>query len=437
MERSKLAFIVAATALVLGGTFTAGLYSAYKENLAFRSIFGVWDDAKTLIREIPNLTGSAPIRFLRPAMYPGQGVTINLPEAGADDLILLSGFLKDDNKVQLIRRDGTIVNEWRLRAHELFADPTQCRKPPATNWNAITHGTIANPQGDIVFSFESCGMIRLDRCGKAVWPASKELTHHSPNWTEDGGVVIAGSYRVEPGDSEVIWPFQPPFWEDSLMQYDPSGKLIANLPLTKLFAENGMAAQLTAGNSGDTWIGGEFHFNDVQQLSTALAPDFPMFVAGDLLMSVRNLNLLMVTDAEVKKIKWFKTGPWIRQHDPDFQPGGTITMFDNHMDATPDGSRNGGSRIWQVDPATDVATVLYGGTPAQHMYSPERGTHQMLPGGGIMITEAEQGRSFQVTPDGKIVWEYVNRWDDKQITWIHDAEVYPADYFKVSDWSCN
>ena len=33
---------------------------------------------------------------------------------------------------------------------------------------------------------------------------------------------------------------------------------------------------------------------------------------------------------------------------------------------------------------------------------------QKLPNGNILINEAETGRFFQVTPDGEIVWEYIN-----------------------------
>ena len=55
---------------------------------------------------------------------------------------------------------------------------------------------------------------------------------------------------------------------------------------------------------------------------------------------------------------------------------------------------------------------------------------------GYLITEAQQGRSFEVTPSGEIVWEYVNRYDKDRIAWVHDAETYDPTYFTVTDWSC-
>jgi hypothetical protein len=53
-----------------------------------------------------------------------------------------------------------------------------------------------------------------------------------------------------------------------------------------------------------------------------------------------------------------------------------------------------------------------------------------------MITEFEGGRAFEVDPAGKIVWEYINRYDETRITELTEARLYSADHFEVSDWSC-
>jgi hypothetical protein len=435
MDRSRTVFLAAAGLLTVGVPFLGGLYAAHHDMAVYRKVFEVWDNATTLIDEIPNLRGTEPIHFLQPARYEGDGVTLNDPRAGASDLILLSGFLKDDNYVRLIRRDGSVVNEWRLRALDKLANPAQCRNPPMTNWNAIPHGTIATPEGDIVISFESCGMVRLDRCNKVKF-STAEITHHSPNWLADGGIVIAGGEYVDKAAKDLPWPFDGPYWEDLVYKFDADGKLTLRKPVTELFIENQMAPQLTAGSEFRTRVDGEFHLNEVEELSPELAPAFPMFAAGDLMLNFRNLNMIVVTDATATKVKWFKTGPYVRQHDPDFGADGRITMFDNHSDGSLDGSREGGSRVWSVDPATDQATLIYGAKDGQRMYSPERSTHQMLPNGDMMVTEAQAGRAFEVTAGGDKVWEYVNRWDASRIAWLHDAEVYAPGFFTVTDWSC-
>lgn len=434
MDKAKIAFFAGTGALALLGSFTFGIQSALRETAPYRWVWGTLDDAKTLWEELPNLRGTEPIHFLEPARYDGSGVTRNT--GGKDDLILLSGFIDGNNRARLIKRDGTVVADWELSAHKLFPDTSFFREDPATDWNAITHGTIITPEGDIVFTFESGGMARLDRCGKPVWTTPGIINHHSPNWMANGGVVVSGGRYIDKPNSEIPWPFKGPYWEDLVFKYDAAGKKVFEKALTELFLENGMQAELSSTGTFNTRVNGEFHLNEVEELSPALAADFPMFAAGDLMLSLRNRNMILVTDPEVKTIKWWRVGPQIRQHDPDFEKGGKITVFDNHSDESLDGSREGGSRIWQIDVATGATATLYGGRDGQRMYSAERSTHQTQADGNILITEAQAGRSFEVTPGGEIVWEYVNRYDDKRALWMHDAEAFPAAFFTVTDWSC-
>ena len=65
-----------------------------------------------------------------------------------------------------------------------------------------------------------------------------------------------------------------------------------------------------------------------------------------------------------------------------------------------------------------------------------RGKQQPMPDGGVLITDNGNGRAFEVDGTGKMVWEYINRYDDKRVLEITQAESYPSDYFTVTDWSC-
>jgi hypothetical protein len=67
----------------------------------------------------------------------------------------------------------------------------------------------------------------------------------------------------------------------------------------------------------------------VEVLREAVAPAFPMFRAGDVLLSLRNLDTLVVADGRTWRIKWAMTGPFLGQHDPDFLPNGHLMVFDN------------------------------------------------------------------------------------------------------------
>ena len=106
-------------------------------------------------------------------------------------------------------------------------------------------------------------------------------------------------------------------------------------------------------------------------------------------------------------VKWHQTGPWLRQHDPEFDADGTISMFNNniyHLALGPGGvsrlTTPRVSNILQVDPKTGTAAVAYGGKPGQEFLSVIRGKHQKMAGGGFLITEFEGGRAFQVYAEG-------------------------------------
>ncbi|WP_371808759.1 arylsulfotransferase family protein [Ruegeria sp. HKCCD4884] len=77
-----------------------------------------------------------------------------------------------------------------------------------------------------------------------------------------------------------------------------------------------------------------FHPNELEPLPVDMPSAFPGFETRDLLISLPNSNMLAVIGREDNSIKWAACGPWWRQHDPYFQPDGTITVFSNFRNAS-------------------------------------------------------------------------------------------------------
>jgi hypothetical protein len=177
------------------------------------------------------------------------------------------------------------------------------------------------------------------------------------------------------------------------------------------------------------------HLNDVEIYEMSNAGDGHVFEHGDIMVSLRNLNLILVIDPDTETIKWSRTGPYLRQHDPDFLPDGSILVFDNRMDNA-DGAVFGGSRILAIDPATQDVSVRYEGNGDDLFYTDIMGKHQRLPGGNVLITESQAGRAFEVAQNGEIVWAYVNRWDEDEVAWISEATRYPAEYADFAEEPC-
>jgi hypothetical protein len=306
---------------------------------------------------------------------------------------------------------------------------------PATNWNALIHGATALPDGAVVFNFDGLGTVKLTRCGAVAWTLPR-MTHHSIERSVDGGFWIPDAHQVT--EQSPVAELSAPYTEDTILKLSSEGKVLQEISVPQLLSRNNLLALILGnGLSGIALASGEItHLNDVEELTPEMSVHFPGFAPGDLLLSFRNLNLLAVVDPVTTRVKWHQTGPWIKQHDPDFQPDGTISVFNNNNDGTAAGDILGGSSVVTVNPLTGDSTVVYGGRPEQRVFTGTMGKHQTLGGGHLLITETFAGRAFEVNRDGQVVWEYINRYDDDEVALVSEAIRYPEGYFTVNNWSC-
>jgi hypothetical protein len=258
--------------------------------------------------------------------------------------------------------------------------------------------------------------------------------------------------RFHPKGTESPFPpFQTPFWEATVLKLSEDGKIILEFSVPKLFYDNGLEAILTA--TGDpfehnrSWSLEIVHLNKIAELLSTIADSFPMFKAGDLALSLRDHNLILIFDPDTGVIKWRQTGPWLRQHDPEFRAGGKLILFNNNMYWAAFGEDNLDlvtplstprvSNIMEYAFNSNQTKVIYGGTKGQELLSIVRGKVDLTPTGGLLITEFEAGRVIEVDADGQVIWEYINRYNRDEVAEITEARMYPASYFQVSDWTCN
>jgi hypothetical protein len=454
MNRADVSKICFYTICIIGFfslSFVFGLYSGVKKTVVYqtaRSLKNTVEESLYLIfEEASTLSKTHPKHFLQPARYEGAGVTVNEVSGGEDDVILLSGFFDKTNQLRLIRRDGTVIARWPVRFYEIFPNVSHLLKPPATDWNVDIHGALALPDGSVVFNFDEKGLVKLNRCGDVVWTLARN-SHHSVEIAEGGGFWVPGNrYHSKESDSPFP-PFQTPLWENTIMKVSEDGKVLMEISVPKLFYDNGLEPLLTS--TGEWFRAGHsqgeiVHLNKIAELSSDIANDFPMFDAGDLALSLREYNLILIVDPDTEKIKWWRIGPWLRQHDPEFIPGGKLIVFNNNIYRTAFGENRGNissqsvprvSNILEIDPVSGEHRIIYGNVSGQEMLSIIRGKHELTANGGLLVTEFEGGRVFETDSTGRIIWEYINRYDSDEVAEITEARVYPASYFSVSKWSC-
>lgn len=124
--------------------------------------------------------------------------------------------------------------------------------------------------------------------------------------------------------------------------------------------------------------------------------------AGDVLVSVRNLDLLAVVEPKSGRVRWaWGPGQVEAQHQPSVLPNGHLLLFDNR----PSRKR---SRVVEVVPESGAIVWEYEGSERERFFSQEMGGCQGLPNGNVLIVESEAGRALEVTRAGEVVWEFLN-----------------------------
>ena len=126
------------------------------------------------------------------------------------------------------------------------------------------------------------------------------------------------------------------------------------------------------------------------------------FKPGNIFISYRSNDVIAVIDRETGQIVW-AWGPGVidGQHKPHMLANGNILIFDN-------GTLRGWSRVIEVAPLTGRIEWEYTAAPKESFLSRYISAAQRLPNGNTLICEGAKSHLFEVTPDGQIVWDFVN-----------------------------
>lgn len=144
-----------------------------------------------------------------------------------------------------------------------------------------------------------------------------------------------------------------------------------------------------------------FHLNTIN-----LLPKTPHKVArfreGNLLVCFRNVNQIAVLDSETFEVVWsWGEGILDAPHYPVMLSDGRILVFDN-------GFVRGHSRVLEMDPMTGRVTRVYGELQGQSFFTQKGGSAQRMSNGNTLITNSYNGEVFEINPDGKTVWTWLN-----------------------------
>ncbi len=403
MPRQFPGFILSVAILAYAGGAASAIFGIPPAPLIRQSVIEVAD----FIAHWRNDLGIEPTRLLGRVRPSEIGPAAGRPDRAMPGIRLVSGYFSgrpSNHGALLLDREGRELWFWPISTEAIGVELAR---------HTFLHGVAVLADGSLVVNFDEGHVLaRIGACGDVIWARTGEY-HHSVDTGADGTFWVSGS----PRESQAV------------SQIDPNtGEALKSVLLDQLAKGIGRGVLTIRRSDAEDqppvrWMEDRYHLNDVEVLTAEMAPAFPLFDPGDVMISLRSLNLIAVMDSDMRTLKWWQHGPWHRQHDPDFLPNGRISIYDNNM-------HGGSSRILEIDPATGETRVRFAGTPERPFYSWIRGKHQALPNGNLLITEPQAGRVIEVDPDGEIVWEFQNSFDDARNLLVGDAKWLPQDFFK-------
>ena len=270
--------------------------------------------------------------------------------------------------------------------------------------------------GDLLAIVKDRILIRLDWNSSLVWTIRMRFHHDlALAGNQDIYSLIRKDDIIPYGNSAI------PFLDDRVVVLSPEGEIKKKISLFQAMREEVPSRRWT---EIDAWIkdpetqqelvirrrNQDFMFTNLDPTNILHTNTLEIIDKdiegvcrkGDLLICCLKLDLVGIIDSENEKLIW-KWGAGIldKPHHPTLLENGNILIFDN-------GASRGYSRVLELDPRRREIVWHYQCEPPETFFSLSRGSSQRLPNGNTLITESDRGRVFEVTPLGKVVWEFYN-----------------------------
>ena len=306
--------------------------------------------------------------------------------------------------VDLLDMEGRRVHSWRV-------SETKRRCPYA---ELLADGTLGVVCRD-------ASLIRVDWASKILWKLELR-THHDLFERPDGSLLIPYKESASLEGREVRF--------DGIAFVSPRGEITSQWytfdhldQLRRHHLPSPLDQAPKRGAKAGRKPSDYYHLNSVEELpETELGQRDTRFRRGNILICLRNVNLIAVLDGQDRSVLWSwgsreLEGP----HMPTMLENGHILLFDN-------GVQRKYSRVIEMDPVEERIVWEYRGSPPESFYSQLRGSNQRLENGNTLICEADRGHVFEVTPEGEKVWEFWNPLiEGTKRRWIYRFMRVPAE----------
>lgn len=409
--------------------FLAGIVTAIQQQPPFHSVrdallaYHAYSSREHIVNE------QWPEYMWYPADGPSGGVLQSDPDRVQGDYTLFTST--DTTSATLVDRAGTVMHQWNAPFWQVF--PNSKHVPSwVSDRYIVMRRAMAYPNGDLLALYETvantptgCGLAKLDSHGNVLW-AYDDYAHHDLDIGPDGRiyVLLHELRRLGTEQDSLGLRSDIPVVENCVAILDADGREQSRISLLEALAASPYYRPIL---THVDHFGDVTHNNTVQLIGEEFAAHYPEVSAGDLMVCLRNLNLVAIVSPASGKLVWATNGPWEHPHDPDPLPNGNIMIFDNYL---VQGTHHG-SAVLEFDPRSRNVAWQYTGDNGRPLRSDIRGCQQLLASGNVLITECDRGRIVEVDRSGEIVWEFVHPArggrDNQLLPLVCGARRYAAD----------
>ena len=399
---------------------------------------------------------------------PTVGLVLNEPQAAPGYILLMAGG-EDPDSAYLVDNLGRIVHTWKLDK----LDYVDLYPKLLSNGNLLVKSTLAMVEltsaGEVVLSCDfgnvhhdflkmpNGNILLLVRGHKSYEEAV--AAGFNPDFVQPDGLEYERLVEIKPtgpDTCEVVWEWS--VWDHLIQDHDPGKdnygmvaehpeRIDMNYPFDKLNYrrwDNWLRGNAIDYNpSLDQVMLSVRHFDELWIIDHNTTTEEASGPKGDLLYRWGNPQTYRAGDSKDQRLFWQHSTHWI----PPGLPGeNNILIFNNgaaegglgftrwysSVDEIIPPPFNGDAYQREPDSAfgPDEATWTYTAEERTEFYARIMSGAQRLPNGNTLILHGPQGTIFQVTPEGKTVWKYINPTDRKnELTYQGDNphDRYPSD----------
>lgn len=311
------------------------------------------------------------------------GVLHHDPERASEGFTVIAPMRHETS--YLIDLHGTVVHRWALPG------PLGSKGHLIPNGNFLC--SVVTPEGTPIPGAIGGHILELDWNANIVWEHVDHDQHHDIVRLDNGNTAYLAREQLTPDEARKVRGGLPgteldgKIYGDVIREVNPAGELV--------------------------W---EWHFSTADLDAFPLAPDchrqewahansIAPTLDGNYLISFRHLDTILIVDRGTGDVTWSLRDPaWGHQHDARMLPNGNITLFANGMSNVRQPLH---SQALEIDPDTGEVVWDYVDPQRWTFFSPVMGSVQRLGNGNSLLCESLNGRVFETTPDGEIVWDYI------------------------------